>query len=179
MRLRVTDEFGAWSEQDFTIRVVSAAVNRPPYFETPPFPVVETFVNNFPGVNAYNVSPWQAVDVTSNDPFADTTWQLLPGNTGARSMNVADASVFLSDTSLGASYIRGQITPGSSPTQGAFGLVFGYQDDHHFYLIEWTGLDTATIDPGIAIKRIDASSTLQFQRFDSHEWQPQWISHAI
>lgn len=97
----------------------------------------------------------------SNCPFP--SWDLLNGDTAATIACNGGPAVLLSDFDLANAGIDGTWRVNTTDDDDIFGIVFGYQDPQHFYLLQWAqnglGLSLAVIDADSPLNVDDVSYT--------------------
>ncbi len=87
-----------------------------------------------------DLSLWSVVQYEFNDQ-PNANWGLSVGNTVATQSVNADASILLSDFSVGELLINGKWRVDTSSDNDYMGFVFGYQGRGEYYLFDWKQSD--------------------------------------
>jgi hypothetical protein len=116
--------------------------NHPPKITT-------TAVNHY--VPGAATTPLQPLDVSHWVPIqynfafqGPANWVVAADKNSVNQTNNADPSIFLSDITLTDDHIEGTWRVGDFFDDDFIGIVFGYQDDRHFYLFDWKGNSART-----------------------------------
>ncbi len=157
--MKVEDGFGGQDLMSFTIKITDA--NHPPYFVKPPQPVTEAYVNTYGDSNLLDpTTGWNSIAIDTTTAAAIPTWvsgTLLPIASPANPVS----TIYLSGDSFDSTHLRVLMSgspwgnPGSADSMG---MVFGYQDGGHFYLIDWQA--AGSVNEGLSIKRIDSDTPI-------------------
>ena len=105
-----------------------------------------------------NLSSWSVVQYEFNEQ-PDASWSLSSGNTVATQSVNADASILVSDFSVGGLLIDGTWRVNTQSDDDFMGFVFGYQGRGKYYLFDWKQLDQndplGFAERGMSLKVVD------------------------
>lgn len=160
--IQARDGRGGLATQTFPIVVAANPTNAPPAFVGTPPAHVPLAPSPGPAVPVDFRDRWEVVQYEFDD--SDVVW--IPALDGAsvRSTINGDPAIYLSDMTLYDDVVEGTFNAGAGFDDDFLGLVFGYQDPDHYYLIDWKAISQNGYggrgEAGIAVKVVNAPTPL-------------------
>jgi len=111
-----------------------------------------------------NLSSWSEYTYDLSGGQTAGNWDLSGGNTAVTQTINADPSVYLNNLNQTSYQMDGQWKVTTASDDDFMGFVFGYQDDSHFYVMDWkqsyqnAGGGYGTANEGFRILKINADS---------------------
>ena len=164
-RFEVID--GSMARAQATVEITVKSVNAPPKIISAPNTTHAIRFRDAPA-RILDLSEWLPVSLASTDESAEPRWILSGDLAGATQKTNCPPSALLSDIHVQDGAIAGQFSVETDADNDTFGIIFGYQDPTHFYLLDWKqedqtepGGDYGYAAEGLTLRRVSADSPLQ------------------
>lgn len=158
------DQRGGKASQTFALSVHLPPPNRPPVITSVPIGIASIGGDSNAELKQIDLSTWSQVQYNLFEQ-GNANWVIEAGSTVVRQVLNADASIYLSDFDVANSRIEGTWVVEDGSDDDYMGFVFGYQDNEHYYLLDWKAVGQGDgvlgfADAGLSVKVISADSTL-------------------
>lgn len=174
VEIEVTDDRGGFKRQNFNLEVVASLPNRPPTILSTPVDKIEVErSSSIYASQTVNFDSWTSQTFLSY--WDESIWTLNRNNQQITQTNTLAPTYLISDFEISNHRFEGTVNSNFYFGGGYFGIVFGYQDDQHFYLFDWKQGDGDPNDGrgialgGMSVKRFASTTPLTEQDY----WQTQ------
>lgn len=112
--------------------------------------------NEFEIIESLNFSQWHAFEIPGTGG-STLPWSIESSGYSVSHNDSSNASVFIHPDSWSDYQIRGSLRINDNSNGAHVGVVVGYEDPQHFYLIRWTN-GGGNVNPGMEFLRVNANS---------------------
>ncbi len=164
IQVEVSDGRGGASAQAFDIEVLPSLLNQPPVITSRPNVTLKLDADSIPfASNAISMENWTPLTFPLGEQHP-SGWQLVRNNQEAVQVESFLPTMLLSDFEISNHRFEVRTNSNYYFGNGFFGIVFGYQDDRNFYLLDWKQGDDdnhmGMARNGISIKKFSATTPL-------------------